>query len=47
MLYQILKSKYFSDFLEVKKVAKPKLFTIFSKIYFFEYISKIFVIKEF
>jgi hypothetical protein len=47
MLYQILKSKYFSDFLEVKKIAKPKLFTIFSKMYFFEYISKIFVIKEF
>lgn len=47
MLYQILKSKYFSDFLEVKKLAKPKLFTIFSKMYFFEYISKIFVIKEF
>lgn len=47
MLYQILKSKYFSDFLELKKIAKPKLFTIFSKMYFFEYISKIFVIKEF
>jgi hypothetical protein len=47
MLYQILKSKYFSDFLDVKRSSRPKLFTIFSKIYFFEYISKIFVIKEF
>lgn len=47
MLYQIIKSKYFSDFLEEKKTSRPKLFTIFSKIYFFEYISKIFVVKEF
>jgi hypothetical protein len=47
MLYQIIKSKYFSDFLELKKLARPKLFTIFSKLYFFEYISKIFVVKEF
>jgi hypothetical protein len=47
MLYQIIKSKYFSDFLEEKNTSRPKLFTIFSKIYFFEYISKIFVLKEF
>ena len=47
MLYQIIKSKYFSDFLELKRSSKPKLFTIFSKIYFFEYISKIFIVKEF
>lgn len=47
MLYQIIKSKYFTDFLEEKKTSRPKLFTIFSKIYFFDYISKIFVVKEF
>lgn len=47
MLYQIIKSKYFLDFLEEKKSSRSKLFTIFSKMYFFEYISKIFIIKEF
>lgn len=48
MLYQILKSKYFTDYIEKKRAnIKPNLFNFFSKNYFYEYISKIFVIKEF
>lgn len=48
MLYQILKSKYFTDYIEQKRAnIKPNLFNFFSKNYFYEYISKIFVIKEF
>lgn len=46
MLYQIIKSKYFTDYLEEKKNKKPSLFKMFSKKYFYEYISKIFTIKE-
>jgi len=46
MLYQILKSKYFTDYIEEKIVEKKTLFKIFSKRYFYDYISKIFVIKE-
>jgi hypothetical protein len=48
MLYQILKSKYFTDYIEQKRTSiKDNLFNFFSKNYFYEYISKIFVIKEF
>ena len=47
MLYQILKSKYFTDYIDEKNNIKPSLFKIFSKKYFYEYISKIFIIKEF
>lgn len=47
MLYQILKSKYFTDYIDEKNNTKPSLFKIFSKRYFYEYISKIFIIKEF
>jgi len=46
MLYQILKSKYFTDYIKEKMLAKKTLFKIFSKRYFYDYISKIFVIKE-
>lgn len=47
MLYQILKSKYFTDYIEEKHAVKPSLFKFFSKKYFFEYISKIFIVREF
>ena len=47
MLYQILKSTYFSDYIETKMEEKPIMFKIFSKRYFYEYISKIFIITEF
>lgn len=46
MLYQILKSKYFTDYIEEKIIEKKTLFKIFSKRYFYDYISKIFVIKD-
>ena len=46
MLYQILKSKYFTDYIEEKIAEKKSLFKIFSKRYFYDYISKIFIIKE-
>lgn len=46
MLFQILKSKYFTDYLEEKKLEKPSLFKLFEKRYLYEYISKIFVIKN-
>ena len=47
MLYQILKSKYFTDYISEKQSDKKNLFKIFSKKFFYEYISKIFIIKEF
>jgi hypothetical protein len=47
MLYQIIKSKYFSDYLDDKKSINPKLFKIMSKRYFYEYIEKIFQLKYF
>jgi hypothetical protein len=46
MLYQILKSTYFSDYITLKN-GKPTLLKIFAKRYFYDYISKIFVINEF
>ena len=47
MMYQILKSNYFGEYINDKKVQKAGLFTIFSKKYFYEYIEKIFIIKDF
>jgi hypothetical protein len=47
MLYQIIKSKYFSDYLDNKKSVNPKLFKIMTKRYFYEYIGKIFYLKFF
>jgi len=47
MLYQILKSTYFSDYIQSKREEKPIIFKILSKRYFYEYISKIFIITEF
>jgi len=47
MLYQIIKSKYFSNYLDNKKSVNPKLFKIMSKRYFYEYIEKIFQLKFF
>jgi hypothetical protein len=47
MIYQILKSRYFTEYIDQKRNEKPTLFKIFSKRYFYEYLSKIFVFKEF
>lgn len=47
MLYQILKSKYFTDYIDEKRKEKPTLISIFSKRYFYDYIAKMFVLKEF
>lgn len=47
MMYQILKSKYFTDYIEQKRSEKPKIFKIFAKRYFYEYLSKIFVLHDF
>lgn len=47
MIYQILKSKYFTDYIDVKRQERPSLFKIFAKRYFYDYLSKIFVFKEF
>jgi hypothetical protein len=47
MMYQILKSNYFSDYISKKQSEKASLFRIFSKKYFYEYIEKIFIIKDF
>jgi hypothetical protein len=47
MLYQILKSKYFTDYIKQKRSEKPKLFKIFAKRYFYDYLSKIFVLQDF
>lgn len=47
MLYQILKSRYFTEYIEDRKNEKPSLFKIFSKRYFYEYIGKIFILKDF
>ena len=46
MLYQIIKSKYFTDYLEEKRLEKPSLFKFFEKRYLYDYISKIFSIKQ-
>jgi hypothetical protein len=47
MIYQILKSKYFTDYIDLKQKERPSLFKIFAKRYFYDYLSKIFVFKEF
>lgn len=46
MLYEILDSDYFLDFIELEKKKRKNLFYIFSKNIFYDYISKIFVLKE-
>lgn len=47
-LYNVLQSKEFKEYIEEKKVLKKKLYSFFSKNYFYDYISKIFnlVIKN-
>jgi hypothetical protein len=47
MIYQILKSRYFTEYIDVKRNERPSLFKIFAKRYFYDYLSKIFVFKEF
>jgi len=42
MLYEVIKSKYFQDYIEEQKNKRKKLFKIFSKKLFYEYIEKIF-----
>jgi hypothetical protein len=46
MLYEIIKSKYFINYIEEQKQKKAKLFKFFSKRLFYEYIGKIFKIVE-
>jgi hypothetical protein len=46
MLYEIIKSKYFKEYIDEQKEKKTKLFKFFSKRLFYEYISKIFKIVE-
>jgi hypothetical protein len=45
MLYEILKSNYFKEFIEDEKSKRKKLFKIFYKRLFYEYIQKIFKIN--
>jgi hypothetical protein len=47
ILYQILNSDYFAEYITLKQTEKSSLFKLFSKRYFYEYISNIFVVKEF
>ena len=47
MIYQILKSKYFTDYMESKQKEKPVMFKFLCKKYFYDYLSTIFVFKEF
>lgn len=47
MVYQIIKSKYFTDYIDSKRQERPGLFKIFAKRYFYDYLSNIFVFKEF
>ena len=44
MLYEILKSKYFEEYINLEKEKRKKLFKIFYKRTFYEYIQKIFKI---
>ncbi len=46
MLYQILKSKYFTDWMDSRKEEKQKLFPFFAKRYFYDYIYKSFTIHD-
>lgn len=47
MLYQILKSTYFSDHMSNLERNRKAIFKLFRKQYFYDYISKIFVIKKY
>lgn len=47
MIYQILKSKYFTDYMESKQKEKPVMFKFLCKKYFYDYLSTIFVFKDF
>jgi hypothetical protein len=47
MIYQILKSKYFTDYMETKQKEKPIMFKFLCKKYFYDYLSTIFVFKDF
>lgn len=47
MIYQILKSKYFTDYIETKQKEKPVMFKFLCKKYFYDYLSTIFVFKDF
>lgn len=46
MLYEVLNSDYFIDFINAEKTKRKNLFYIFAKNVFYNYISKIFVLKE-
>lgn len=46
MLYEILKSKYFEEYINCEKEKRKKLFKFFYKRTFYEYIQKIFKIVE-
>ena len=47
MIYQILKSKYFTDYMESKQKEKPVMFKFLCKKYFYDYLSTIFIFKDF
>lgn len=47
MLYQILKSTYFTDYMSEKEEQRKAVFKLFRKQYFYDYISKIFVTKNY
>jgi len=47
MLYQILKSTYFTDHMSDLERNRKAIFKLFRKQYFYDYISKIFVIKNY
>jgi hypothetical protein len=47
MLWQILESKYFSDYLDNLKKNKKVIYKLFYKKYFHDYVSKIFNLKSF
>lgn len=47
MLYQILKSTYFTDHMNVLERNRKAIFKLFRKQYFYDYISQIFVIKNY
>lgn len=46
MLYEVLNSDYFLDYMNNEKLKRKNLFYIFAKNIFYNYISKIFIIKE-
>jgi hypothetical protein len=46
MLYQIIKSSYFTEHMNNLKISKKIMFNLFCKQYFYDYIGKIFETKE-